>query len=324
MSFQSPLNLLALLAVPAAVAAYLAAARRREQAAARFASPALMPNVVHRAPGWRRHLPPAILLLALAALLVGFARPEVRMSVPRENATVMLAVDTSRSMAAEDVSPSRMGAARRAIATFLDQAPDTYRVGVVAFASDARVVAAPTHDRELVEQAIEQLRTGEGTALGDAVALSIQAGQGAPAQPPDATAEPVPMSILLLSDGKQDGGSVPPQRAADLARKSGVPVYTVALGTADGVVDVPLANGYTARVRVPPDPQALQRLAEGTGGRFFAAPTAEDLAAVYADLASRLGREPRWREATVAFAAAGALLLLAGGGLSTLWFRRVP
>jgi Ca-activated chloride channel family protein len=321
-SFQSPLNLLALAIVPVAICAYVVAARRRDRTAARFASPALMPNVVNRAPRWRRHVPPALFLLAVAALTVGFARPEVEISVPRENATIMLAIDSSRSMAAKDVTPTRMDAARTAIEQFLAKAPGSYRIGLVTFASDSRVVAAPTHDRELVTQALAQVRTGQGTALGDAVVQAIRVGQRTAAN--DAGGDAVPMVVLLLSDGRQDGGTVTPQRAAQVARQRGVPVYTVSLGTPDGVVQVPLAGGYTARVQVPPDPDSLRTLARTTGGRFFEAPASEDLTAVYGDLASRLGREPRRREVTVAFAAAGAMLLLVGGGLSTIWFRRMP
>ena len=321
MRFESPLLLIALVAVPLAGCAYVLAARRRSRTAGRFASPALFPNVVNRAPGWRRHLPPLILIVALSALVVGLARPQARVSVPRENATVMLAIDTSRSMAAKDVRPTRMEAAQQALRTFLAEAPDTYRVGLVSFASQARVVAPPTHDRELVEQAIGQLRTGEGTALGDAVETAIKAGQRTGAGQED---DRTPMSILLLSDGRQDGGGVSPKHAAELARAQRVPVYTVALGTPDGIVEVSLAGGYTARVQVPPDPETLDELARTTRGRFFAAPTSAGLSAVYRDLASRLGRETQWREVTVAFAAVGALLLLAGGGLSTMWFRRLP
>jgi Ca-activated chloride channel family protein len=323
MSFQAPIYLLVLIAVPVVLAVYLVGGRRRSDVAARFASPALFPNVVNRSPGVRRHLPPAILLVALVALVVGLARPKAQVSVPRENATVMLAVDTSRSMAATDVEPSRMAAAQAALREFLAAAPEKYRIGLVAFATDARVVAPPTRDRELVRQALAQLRTGEGTALGDAIAKAVEVGRAA-GQPLDENEPPIPTSVLVLSDGKQDGGGVSPQRAAEIARNRDVPVYTVALGTPDGVVEVPLAGGYRARVQVPPDPNTLRRISLLTGGRFFAVPTGAGLKAVYRDLASRVGHEREWREVTVAFAAAGVLLLLAGGTLSAIWFRRVP
>jgi Ca-activated chloride channel homolog len=324
MSFGSPLYLLALLVVPVVIALYIVHYRRRSRVAARFASPPLLPNVVDREPGRRRHVPPAILLIALTALLVGLARPKAQISVPREDATIMVAIDTSRSMAADDVPPSRMEAAKAGIREFLAEAPDSYRVGVVSFASDARVVAPPTRDRELVDLALDELRIGEGTALGDAIAKAVEVGQavGAAAASPDEP--PTPTTVLLVSDGKEDGGIVSPQQASRLAQNRGVPVFAVGMGTADGVVEVPLAGGYTARVEVPADPTTLRRVAEVTGGRFFSSPTLAQLRAVYAELESRLGREEEWREVTVAFAAAGAIMLLLGGALSASWFRRLP
>jgi Ca-activated chloride channel family protein len=324
MSFSSPSYLLALLAVPVAIAVYVVHYRQRSRVAAKFASPALMPNVVDRQPGRRRHVPPAILLIALTALLVGMARPKAEISVPREDATIMIAVDTSRSMAADDVRPSRMEAAKAGIREFLAEAPDSYRIGVVSFASDARVVAPPTRDRELVDLALDELRTGEGTALGDAIAKAVEVGQAVSAAAEAAGEEPTPTSILLVSDGKEDGGLVTPQRATRMAQERGVPVFTIGMGTPDGVVEVPLEGGFTARVEVPADPTTLRRVAGDTGGRFFSTPTLEQLRAVYGDLETRLGSEEEWREVTVAFAAAGALMLLLGGALSASWFRRLP
>jgi Ca-activated chloride channel family protein len=322
MTFESPLYLLALVSVPLVVALYLLHNRRRSRVAARFASTSLLPNVLDRTPGRRRHVPVAILLLAVSALLVGFARPHARVSVPREEATIMLAVDTSRSMAADDVLPTRMDAAREGLRAFLDAAPDTYRVGVVAFASVARVVVPPTRDRELVDVALDELRIGQGTALGDAVTKAVEVGQAAGSR--NADDPPTPTSILLVSDGKEDGGQVTPQDAVVMARTRGVPVYTVAMGTPDGVVEVPLEGGYRARVEVPADPTTLRRLAVETGGRAFSSPRLEELEAVYDDLESRMGHETEWREVTVAFTAAGAVLLLVGGALSASWFRRLP
>lgn len=326
MSFSSPLYLLTLLAPPVLAAAYVVFDRRRALVAARFASPALFPGLVGRRPGWRRHLPPALLLAAFACLLVGLARPKALVSVPREEATIMLAVDTSRSMAAQDVRPSRLQKAKAAVRAFLREAPAKYRVGVVAFGADARVVAPPTHDRELVTQAVAELRPGEGTALGDALATAVEVAQTASTDTgaSEGGGEAAPAAVLLLSDGVQDGGRIRPEAAARLAQQRGVRVYTVLLGTPDGIVEVPLAGGFRQRVRVPPDPDTLRTIAARTGGRFFPAPTAAELTAVYRDLGSRLGRERRWREVTVAFAAGGALLMLAGGALSAVWFRRLP
>ena len=228
MSFDSPLYLLALLAVPLVVALYVVHHRRRSRVAARFASPSLLPNVVDRSPGRRRHVPPAILLIALAALLVGMARPKAQISVPREDATIMLAVDTSRSMAAKDVLPTRMDAARSGLREFLAAAPETYRVGVVSFASDARVVAPPTRDRGIVELALNELRTGEGTALGDAIAMSIEVGQAAGQRSRKPGEKPTPTTVLVVSDGKEDGGDLSPAQATQLAQRRGVPIYAIA------------------------------------------------------------------------------------------------
>jgi Ca-activated chloride channel homolog len=324
MSFGSPQYLLALLVVPAVILVYVVHYRRRSRVAARFASPSLLPNVVDREPGRRRHVPPAILLIALTALLVGLARPKAQISVPREDATIMIAIDTSRSMAADDVRPSRMEAAKAGIREFLAEAPDSYRVGLVSFASDARLVAPPTRDRELVDQALDELRTGEGTALGDAIAKAVEVGQAVNAASTATGEEPTPTTILLVSDGKDDGSLVSPQEASGQARERNVPVFTVGMGTPDGVVEVPLAGGYTARVEVPADPTTLRRVAGETGGRFFSSPTLEQLQAVYSDLQSRLGREDESHEVTVAFAAGGAIMLLLGGALSASWFRRLP
>lgn len=321
MSFDMPLALLALLAVPLAAAAYVLYDRRRKAQAARFAAPALYPNVVARAPGRLRHLPVVVLLLALAALLTGFARPHATLSVPREEATVVLALDVSRSMTATDVSPTRLAAAQAAARDFLEDVPEAYRIGVVRFATRAQVVAPPTEDRRYVEAALRQVRPGEGTALGEAIELSLRAIRRTSTT---ADGERIPAAILLISDGAQTVGRVTVAQAAGRARSAGVPIYTVALGTADGVVERRLPGGFTERVRVPPDPAALRRIAVGSGGEFFAVPDKAGLRRVYEELGSRLGERDKRAEVTVAFAGAGMALLLAAGALSTLLLRRLP
>ena len=322
MSFAWPLALLGLLLVPAAVGAYLLAERRRRRQAGAFANPALLPNLLAERPGRRRHLPPLLALAALAVLLVGLARPHATLSVPREEATVVLAVDVSRSMAAEDVKPSRFEAMREAAGAFLAEVPGTYPVGIVAFSTRADVVLPPTTDREAARASLAALRLGSGTAIGDAIVTAL----GAVDQPTEAERaagrEPTPASVLLLSDGAQTGEGPTPVEAARRARELGVPVSTVALGTGDAVVEVPLQGGLSQQVTVPPDPKTLQAVAEATGGRFFQAADAEELRSVYEELGSRLGSERKEREVTAAFAGAGAVLLLLGGTLSTLWFRR--
>jgi Ca-activated chloride channel family protein len=325
MSFASPIALLGLLLVPLAIAGYVWFQRRRVAEAARFVQPGLLPNVVDDVPGWRRHLPVAIFLLAVATFLLGFARPHATLSERSEEATVVLAIDTSHSMGATDVAPTRLAAAQASARRFLAQLPKKYRVAVVAFSSRAQLVAPPTQNRQFVNAALSALRVGQGTALGDGLATSVKVAI-APAlgqQRPKGQAPP-PAAVLVLSDGAQDGGRVKLSDAIAQARKAKVPVFTAVLGTAAGVLTVPHVGGFVERIQVPPNPTALRTVAAQTGGSFFAAPTQDDLKPVYADLKSRLGKTRKDEEITVAFAAAGALFLLIGGGLSAIWFRRVP
>ena len=326
MSFGWPLALLGLFALPVLVALFVWHEDRRRRGAARFGNPDLLPNVVDRAPGRLRYLPLTVLLLALAAMIVGVARPEATVSVPREEATVVLAVDVSRSMKAADVEPTRLDAARAAATAFAEQVPEKFRIGVVSFATRAAVGVPPTEDRMLVADALDALTPGEGTAIGDAVALSLQLGEPAasaedPGREPDR--EPVPRAILLISDGAQDGGSVEPAEAVELARAQGVPVHAVLVGTPDGVVEEELVGGYTQVIRVPPSPETLQEITAGTGGEMFTALDGEELARVYEELGSRLGTRRELREITDVFAGGAALLLLVGGTLSAFLYRRV-
>jgi Ca-activated chloride channel homolog len=321
MSFEWPLLLLGLALVPLVLVGYALHERRRSGHTARFANPALFPNLVARSPGWRRHLPAAILLIALAALLVGVARPHAALSVPREEATIVLTLDVSRSMGAKDVKPTRLVAARSAAQQFLERMPDSYRVGIVSFATRALVAAPATDDRDVTEAALAALRLGEGTALGEAIKLSLDVARSVPGE--EARQAP-PAAILLLSDGAQTQGNLTPDQAAIRARAAGIPVYAVALGTPEGIVERPIPGGYRERTRVPPDPETLRRVTALTGGEFFAALDEERLSRVYEELGTRLGRKTERTEITVAFAGAGAALLLAAGALSALWFRRLP
>ena len=325
MRFASPIALWALLLVPVAVAGYVWLQRRRVREASEFVSPALFPNVVDHVPGWRRHLPMGLLLLAVTSLLVGFARPHATISEPAEEATVVLAIDTSRSMGAKDVPPTRLAAAQASARRFLAALPKKYRVAVVAFSSAPQLDSAPTVDRAFVDSAIGALRLGQGTALGDGLASAIQVASGTPpGTRRTAGQKPPPAAILVISDGAQDGGNVQLPVAIKQARSAGIPIFTALLGTAQGIVNVPLIGGYNEQIRVPPNPGALRAVATQTGGRFYAAPTQDDLGAVYRDLRSRLGHTNKDEEITVAFAGLGALLLVAGCALSALWFRRIP
>jgi Ca-activated chloride channel family protein len=318
-SFQTPLALVALGAVPLAVWLYLRRDRRRADRAAPFTSPALLPNLVPRPPGRRRHVPAAVLLAALAVMVVGVARPHANVSVRREEATVVLAVDSSASMRARDVRPTRLQAARTAAEAFLRKVPQKYRIGVVSFASRATPALPPTQDRELAREALRSLRPGLGTALGDAVALSVRLGR----RSRTADGKIPPTAVVVISDGRQDGGRISPGTAARRARAARVPVYTVLVGTQRGVIRQTLPGGFVETTQVPASAPTLQFLAQRTGGRFFRARNDERLRAVYDGLGSRLGRKTTSRELTDVFAGGSAALLLVAGALSTLWFRRL-
>jgi Ca-activated chloride channel homolog len=320
LSFATPLALVALALVPVAAGLYWLLERRRGRESERFASAALAPNLVGAAPGWRRHFPAALTLVALAALVLGLARPHAAVSVPREEATIVLAIDTSRSMVATDVKPTRLAAAQRAIRAFAKRVPKQYRLGMVSFGDVAYVVAPATTNREVFEAALAALRPGEGTALGDGIARSIQLARGPRA--PDG--ERPPAAILVLSDGAQTQGVLQPAQAAQRARRFRIPVYTVALGTETGVVEVPRPDGLTERITVPPDPATLRQISSLTRGRFYAAPDGASLNAVYEELGSRIGRKTEERELTAAFAGAGATLLLSALAFSGLVFGRIP
>jgi Ca-activated chloride channel family protein len=320
MSFAWPIALAGLALLPLAAAAYLLFERKRREDARRFSNPALLPNLVAARPGWRRHAPAAIGLAALAVLIVGLARPFATLSVKKEEATVVMAIDTSRSMAADDLQPSRLEVARAAAIAFLDEVPETYPIAIVAFSTRADVVLPPTTDREAARTALTALRLGSGTAIGDAITTSLEA----VARTVPRGEEPPPATILLLSDGAQTAGGTEPLAAARRALEAKVPVSTVALGTSEAVVEVPLPGGLRERVVVTPDLPTLRRIAEETGGRFYEAPDAEQLSEVYRELGSRLRSAPERQEITSAFAAGGLVLLLAGGLLSALWFRRLP
>ena len=320
MSFQSPLALIGLVLVPVLVGLYVVRERRRQSYATRFTSPGLLPNLFDAAPGWRRHLPLALFIVALAAMIVGVARPHASVSVRREEATVLIAIDSSLSMSSQDIRPSRLIAAQRAAQAFVDRMPKKFRVGVIGFTGRAYVAVPPTEERGLVRSALKSLKSGQGTALGDAVALGSRLAR---AERTSDGAIP-PTAMLVISDGAQMSGRTTPAAAAAQAKALHIPVYTVVVGTQEGVVNVPLAGGYQAQLRVPPNPETLRSVARLTGGQFFTAADQNRLRQIYEKLGSRLGHRRESREITDLFAGGSAAFLLFGGALSTLWFRRVP
>ncbi|HEY6568968.1 MAG TPA: VWA domain-containing protein, partial [Candidatus Limnocylindrales bacterium] len=319
MTFASPELLLVLLLVPLALALYLLVQRRRAKYVVRFTNVDLLSNLVPRAPRWRRHVPTALYLGAIAALAIALARPSAVLNVPREEATVMLAMDVSRSMLATDVDPDRITAARAAAESFVEQLPAGFRVGLVAFSTDARLVVAPTTDRAAITDAIENLQADGGTALGDAIVVSLQAtadarttaadttpGSSPAPSPSAAPADPAQaplVATVLLSDGSNSTGSTEPLDAASQAAAANMPVYTIALGTQDGTVDVQdPQTGETRTLDVPPDTETLAAIAEETSGRFFEAPSSEDLAQIYESLGSKVGYTQQEQEVTQWFA----------------------
>jgi Ca-activated chloride channel family protein len=320
LSFELPLALLGLIVVPLLVALYVMRERRRSDYASRFTTVGLLPNLVDAAPGWRRHLPLALLLVGLTAMVVGVARPHASLSVKREEATVIIAVDSSLSMRAQDVRSSRLAAAQKTARAFVDELPKKFRVTVLGFSGRPYVAVPPTEDRDLVHTAINSLRTGEGTSLGDAIALGVKLAKQERAS--DGTVPPTAM--LVISDGAQKTGRTTPAAAAMQAAAAHIPIYSVVIGTPDGVINVPVAGGFQAQLRVPVDPDTLRLVARASGGSTFTSPDNTQLRVVYQRLGSRLGSRKESREITDLFAGGSAAFLIAGGALSALWFRRVP
>ena len=303
MSFQQPLFLLALLGVPLAAALVVWWRRRRPVEGVPFPD---IDMVAEADPGprMRRHLPLALALLALAAFTVALARPEAYRDQPRERATIMLVVDVSGSMAATDVAPYRLRAAQDAALTFADQVPRQYQIGLVSFSGQANLLVAPTTDRTALKRSIEGLVPDGATAIGDAIETSLDAIRATqPGRSQDgATLESA--RIVVLSDGTTTVGT-DPQSAARDAKAAGVPVYTVALGTQDGV----LSNGQP----VPPDPEGMKRIADITGGKAYQSTDADSVSAVYQRLGSLVGTQRVLTEITAWPAGIGAALLVLAG-----------
>ncbi len=328
MSLASPLMLLTLL-VPAGGALALFLLRRR---APRYTVPftnlGVLAAVASRSRPWRRTLTTALVLASLASLCVGLARPSVSLATPYERASVVLVVDVSGSMQAEDIAPTRLDAAREAMERFLDRLPRQIRAGLVAFSNTADVIAVPTTDRERVKQSLQTLFADSGTAIGDGVARGAQLARSAIADetgavPPRKKGDPSPATVLFLSDGSQSRGVLTPDEGAEVARKAGVPVYTVALGTDEGVIEI-TRFGERRVIPVPPDRATLARIAELTGGKSYDVRDADRLREVYETLGRSLGRVERPHEVTVAFVGLGAGLLTAAGLLAGLWSPRLP
>jgi Ca-activated chloride channel family protein len=337
-SFDSPMWLLLALAVPVLLVAQWAMRRRRMRYAISYSNTSVLASVATNS-SWRRAVPLALFALAFLVLALGMAKPQARVAVPRDEATVILAVDVSGSMLADDVDPDRMTAAKRAASSFITRLPERFRIAVVSFNDVANILAQPTTDRSSTLDALASLEAEGGTAMGEAILQAIELVQEdrertplpTPSITPSTDPAPSPTpderervsAVLLLSDGYNTTGTSP-LVAATQARDLDIPVYSIALGTPDGVVTVPDQFGNQRTLPVPPDYRTLEQVAATTGGNYFEAPTDTDLQSVYASLGERIGYTTRPDEVSYAFAGVGALLLLLAAATSMLWRGRLP
>jgi len=320
MTFLAPERLLLLLAVAALGIAYVVVQRRGTEYAVRFTNLDLLDEIAPERPGWRRHVPAAFFLLALVSLVVGVARPARDQRVPRERATVVLALDVSLSMESDDVSPDRISAAKTAARAFVNQLPDTINLGLVSFDGVARVDVAPTTDRESVLLAIDRLELGESTAIGEAIFAGLKA---IDAVPPDDEGTLPPARIVLMSDGETQQGR-PNAAGSAAAVEATVPVSTIVFGTPNGTIIYSEPGLAPQEIEVPVSPEPLAEIAEATGGQFFEAASASELNAVYDDIGSSVGFERQEVEIASWFAGLGLALLAITAVFSLLWFSRLP
>ncbi|HLL11714.1 MAG TPA: VWA domain-containing protein [Rubrivivax sp.] len=345
MNFVWPSMLWLLLLLPLLVVLYLWLLKRRRKTTVRLASVSVAKLAMGQGPGWRRHVPPLLMLLALAALLLSIARPTATLTLPLSERTIMLAMDVSGSMRAEDVKPNRLVASQEAAKAFVNNLPREVRVGVVSFAGTAAVVQAPTTSREDVIKAIDRFQLQRGTATGSGIILSLATlfpddgieiqhvtGQrnfpgGGSASIAKKDAKPfTPVApgsypsaaVIMLTDGQRTTGP-DPLDAAKMAAERGIRVYTVGIGTTNG--EIIGFEGWSMRVRL--DEETLKNISVLTHGEYFYAGTAEDLKKVYESLSSRMVVERKETEVTALFAAFGALMAVMAAGLSVWWFGRV-
>jgi Ca-activated chloride channel family protein len=347
-SYIWPKMLWLLVLVPMLVLFYWWILKRKRKVALRYSNLAMVRSAMQGASSWRRHVPPALFLLGLATLLFASARPSAIVTLPNQTKTVILAMDVSGSMRATDVSPTRISASQEAARVFVTDLPGNTRIGVVAFAGTAMLVQPPTENREEVLGAIDRFQLQRGTAVGNAIVVSLQtlfpdqdidikgmAPRGGDSAPRETFGGPLPKkdkapfksvppgsygsaSIVLLSDGQTTTGA-DPLEAAKLAAERGVKIYTVGFGTPNG--EIMLDSGWRMRVRL--DEETLKQIAGMTVGEYFYAASGSDLKQVYDALNSRLVLERKESEVTAVFALGAALLMALAGGLSLLWFNRL-
>ena len=316
MSFASPLWLLGLALVPLALLAYDASRRRGSRYAVRYTAVPALKLAAGAVPAWRRHVPAALALAALAALVLALAKPQKTIAVPVERASIMLVTDHSRSMSATDVEPDRLAAAQRAARTFINQLPDQVRLGAVAFSDTPDAVQAPSSDHDDARRIVDGQVADGATATGAALEVAIDALRN-----DKQNGKRPPSAIVLLSDGKT---TVPPD-PVPVARTAGqlkIPIYTVALGTRDATVPNP--NPFGTPLLVAPDPETLRQIAEVSGGRAFTAEDSDSLKSIYKTLGSQLGTKKQKKQVTASFAIGGLVLLLGAGVTSLRWAGRLP
>jgi len=339
-SFQWPWAL-GLLAVVAALAVlYVLAQRRRHRYALRYANVSLVREALGRGPGWRRHVPPVLFLVAVGVMVLAMSRPVAVVTVPSQEGTIILTIDVSGSMLAEDMKPNRIEAAKAAARAFVERQNANLRIGIVSFSTDASIVQSPTTDKNLIIAAINRLRPQRATAIGRAILVSLDAiFEGAeddlpsaafqnldpnaasprPTLPPLPGGQKAPASIVLLTDG-QNNQFPPPLAVVDQAASRGVRIYTIGVGSAQGAI----VRIQGRQIRTALDEATLKKIAELTDGEYYNASTETDLRKVYETLTTQLVIRQEKTEITAFFTAAAAILAIIAGGLSLFWFNRLP
>jgi Ca-activated chloride channel homolog len=320
--FEDPWRLVILAAPLALLIAYVVAQRSRRKYALRFTSVDLLASVAPRRPGWQRHVSAVLMLAAVSALVFGFARPTATKKVARQRGTILLAIDTSGSMAATDVTPSRLVAAQAAARRFVSGLPAGLKVGLLQFDTTARVLVAPTSDHVPVLAAVDALAIGGGTATGVAINRALDA---VATLPPGADGKKAPAAIVLMSDGSPTigaAGQSPDQTIGDAtaaAKKAGVPIDTIAFGTASGSVTI-----QGEAVPVPADPGAMAKIASASGGKSFTATTGNELNAVYDQIRRTVGFDTVRTDITEWFTGLALLLAVLTAGAALVWMQRIP
>jgi Ca-activated chloride channel family protein len=321
MTFLSGWRLILLLAPIALLVAYLVVQRRRHTQVLRFTSVDLLDSVAPKRSGWQRHLPAVGVLASLVVMTLAFAQPAMALRTPVDRATILLALDTSGSMTADDVAPTRLDAAKDRARAFVDSLPDGVQVGIVTFNSNARLVVAPTQDRAQLLSGIDSLEAGGATATSEGIRTSLAAIEGVPK---GESGETAPAAIILMSDGTPTVGSgdgdpvAEAQAAAAESKAAGVPIETIAFGTPDGVAEV---QGRS--VAVPIDTQAMENIAQASGGRSFTAETAGELGSIYDEIGRDLAYTETTQDISAIVAGIGLALLIAAAAAALFWTQRL-